>query len=98
MTASEQYGVEIRVRDTGIGIAPEDLERVLIPFEQVETSFSRKNGGTGLGLPYAKQLAELHDGTLRISSELGKGTTVTVTLPPSRLVARSNSLPVKMAV
>ncbi len=75
------------MRDTGIGIAEDDLERVLIPFEQVESSLARKNGGTGLGLPYAKKLVELHGGTLRISSEPHKGTTVTITLPPERLVA-----------
>jgi signal transduction histidine kinase len=90
--------VEIRVSDTGIGIAPENLTRVLIPFEQVESSLARKNSGTGLGLPYAKRLADLHDGTLRISSELGKGTTVTISLPSSRLVARANPPPVKVAV
>ena len=70
-----------------IGIAPENLERVLRPFEQVESSYSRKHGGSGLGLPYAKRLTELHGGELKIESELGKGTTVTVTLPPSRLIA-----------
>jgi signal transduction histidine kinase len=98
LTSSEQDGVNIEVRDSGIGIAAKDLERVLIPFEQVETSLSRKNSGTGLGLPYAKQLVELHHGTLRISSELGKGTTVTITLPRSRLVARETPTPVKVAV
>jgi len=89
LSSSELDGVEIRVRDTGIGIAPDDLERVLIPFEQVETSLARKNGGTGLGLPYAKRIVELHDGTLNISSAPGKGTTVTITLPRNRLAARA---------
>ncbi len=91
LTTSQNNGVEIQVRDTGIGIAPDDLGRVLIPFEQVESAHSRRNGGTGLGLPYAKTLIELHDGSLRIASELGKGTTVTITLPPSRLVVRSKA-------
>jgi signal transduction histidine kinase len=90
LTSSEADGAEIRVSDTGIGIAPEDLTRVLIPFEQVESSLSRKNGGSGLGLPYAKELVELHDGTLHIVSALGKGTTVTISLPPSRMVAHPN--------
>jgi len=88
LLATQTYGAEIRVTDTGIGIAPEDLSRVLIPFEQVESALVRKNSGTGLGLPYAKELTELHDGTLRITSELNKGTTVTITLPPERMVAR----------
>ncbi len=91
LTASERDGAVLKVCDTGIGIAREDLERVLIPFEQVESSLSRKNGGTGLGLPYAKELVELHDGTLHIASELGKGTTVTIFLPPGRLIARPRS-------
>ena len=87
ISASPEKGVAIKVTDTGIGIAPENLERVLRPFEQVESSYSRKHGGSGLGLPYAKRLTELHGGELKIESELGKGTTVTVTLPPSRLIA-----------
>jgi signal transduction histidine kinase len=86
VSASPQKGIAIKVSDTGIGIAPENIGRVLRPFEQVETSYSRKHSGSGLGLPYAKRLTELHGGELKIESELAKGTTVTVTLPPSRLV------------
>ena len=98
LTSSRQEGVVIRVSDTGIGIAPENLERICIPFEQVESSFSRTNGGTGLGLPYTKGLVELHDGTLRIASELGMGTTVTISLPRSRLVAPPSAPCAKIAV
>jgi signal transduction histidine kinase len=98
LASSEQDGMTIQVRDTGIGIAAKDLDRVLIPFEQVESSLARKSGGTGLGLPYAKRLVDLHDGTLRVSSVLGKGTTVTISLPRSRLVTRANPPPVKLAV
>jgi two-component system cell cycle sensor histidine kinase PleC len=86
VSASPQKGIVIRVTDTGIGIAPENLERVLRPFEQVESSYARKHTGSGLGLPYAKRLTELHGGELKLESELDKGTTVTVTLPASRLV------------
>jgi signal transduction histidine kinase len=86
VSASPQKGIVFKVTDTGIGIAAENIERVLRPFEQVETSYSRRHSGSGLGLPYAKRLVELHGGTLRIESELGKGTMVTVTLPASRLV------------
>jgi signal transduction histidine kinase len=96
LVSTDRGGAEIRVSDTGIGIAPEDLSRVLIPFEQVESALIRKNSGTGLGLPYAKELAELHDGTLRITSELNKGTTVTITLPPDRLVERPAPRPEKV--
>jgi signal transduction histidine kinase len=98
LAVSELDGVKILVRDTGIGISAENLERVIIPFEQVETSLSRKQGGTGLGLPYAKRLVELHNGKLSIASELGKGTTVTISLPPSRLIARANTPQIKVAV
>jgi len=86
VSASAQKGIVFKVTDTGIGIAPENIDRVLRPFEQVETSYSRRHSGSGLGLPYAKRLVELHCGTLKIESELGKGTMVTVTLPASRLV------------
>ena len=98
LTSTKREGAVIHVSDTGIGIAPEDLERILIPFDQVESSLSRKNGGTGLGLPYTKELVELHDGKLRIASELGKGTTVTIVLPPSRLIARPSAPYDKIAV
>jgi signal transduction histidine kinase len=79
-------GITFSIADTGIGIAPENIERVLRPFEQVEASYSRKHGGLGLGLPYSKRLTELHGGSLEIESEVDKGTTVTVLLPPWRLV------------
>jgi signal transduction histidine kinase len=56
------------------------------PFEQVETSYARTNGGTGLGLPLSVKLAELHGGALTIDSAPGAGTTVTITLPRERLI------------
>ncbi len=80
-------GLLLRVTDDGIGIAKQDLERVLNPFEQVEASYSRHNSGTGLGLPLAVKLAELHGGTLSIESEIDHGTTVSVTLPAKRLIS-----------
>jgi len=86
ISANTQKGIVIKVTDTGIGIAPENIDRVLRPFEQVETSYARKHGGSGLGLPYAKRLTELHGGELAIESELGKGTSVSVSLPACRLI------------
>ena len=77
----------LRVRDDGIGMAPEDIPTALAPFGQLENALSRKHHGTGLGLPLSKAFAELHGGTLDIASEAGKGTSVTVTLPPARLIA-----------
>jgi PAS domain S-box-containing protein len=76
--------VVISVADTGIGMAPEDIPRALQPFGQIDNSLSRPHGGTGLGLPLARRLVELHGGTMSIDSELGKGTTVTVVLPADR--------------
>ncbi|MFM2128546.1 MAG: hypothetical protein RL477_92 [Pseudomonadota bacterium] len=75
----------IVIADTGIGIAPNAIERVLERFGQVENSHTRHYEGTGLGLPIAKSLVELHGGTLEIESEPGVGTTARVNLPPSRV-------------
>jgi hypothetical protein len=69
------------VVDTGIGIAKEDLPRIGQPFEQIESHQSKKHRGTGLGLALSKSLIALHGGALQLDSELGKGTTVTITLP-----------------
>jgi PAS domain S-box-containing protein len=75
----------IEVADTGIGIAAEDIPTALSPFGQVDGKLSRKYEGTGLGLPLSRALVELHEGSLSIASELGRGTTVTVRLPAARL-------------
>jgi signal transduction histidine kinase len=83
--ASYQTGVVLTVQDTGIGIAAENLDRVLRPFEQVASAFSRSHGGTGLGLPYSKKVVEIHGGMLRLSSRLGIGTSVRVELPAGRV-------------
>ena len=81
------HSVTISVRDQGIGIPATDIERVLRPFEQVEDSRTRAHGGTGLGLPYAVKLAELHGGALWIESQVNVGTSVMVTLPRERFIA-----------
>ena len=74
-------GVEISVADTGIGIAPYELPHVFEAFHQAESSAWRRYGGTGLGLAIAKQLVDLHGGTIRAESRVGFGTTMTVVLP-----------------
>ena len=79
-------GLTLTVRDSGIGIAPGDLARVLQPFEQVDSTFSRLHQGTGLGLPLVKAIMELHGGDLDLRSEVGVGTRASITFPPQRAV------------
>ena len=79
-------GLSVAVSDSGIGIAAEDLDRVLEPFSQVANIFSRTHDGTGLGLPLTKSLVELHGGTLEIRSVLNAGTTVLLRFPPDLVV------------
>jgi len=81
-----ERGLSVTVADTGIGIAPEDLNRVLEPFVQVDSSLSRRHQGTGLGLPAVKGIMELHRGTIELQSTLGRGTRATITFPPDRAV------------
>jgi PAS domain S-box-containing protein len=83
--APDAAGVVIRVTDTGIGIAAADLPRVLEPFAQIDHGLNRRHEGTGLGLPLTRRLIELHGGVLRLESELGIGTAVTVWLPQARI-------------
>lgn len=75
--------VEIWVNDTGIGIANEDQGRVFQRFTQIDSSATRSQGGTGLGLAIVKELVELHGGTIRLQSKLGKGSSFIFTLPIS---------------
>jgi PAS domain S-box-containing protein len=78
-------GVEFEVRDTGLGMTTAEIAIALEPFSQVDASFDRRSQGTGLGLPLARRLAELHDGSISIASEKGRGTTVILTLPATRI-------------
>lgn len=73
------------VTDTGIGMTEPEMEIALEPFGQVDSALSRSFEGTGLGLPLARKLTELHGGRLEMSSAKGKGTTVRVILPAERL-------------
>ena len=82
----ETGSMKVMVRDTGIGMKPEDIPKALETFGQIDGSLSRRYEGTGLGLSLAKQLTEAHDGELKITSELGVGTRVQIILPPKRLV------------
>jgi len=82
----------ISITDTGIGIPPEHLERVLSPFEQIADHLTKENDGTGLGLPIARALSELHGGNLTLSSDLGAGTTVIVRLPRERIHSAAHAI------
>jgi PAS domain S-box-containing protein len=78
--------LRIKVADTGIGMAPEEIPIALMPFRQVESGLSRKHGGTGLGLPLVRSLVELHGGGLAVDSRVALGTTVTLTFPAIRVI------------
>lgn len=77
---SDEY-VKIEVADNGIGIAHEDINKVFDKFEQIESSLSRKIGGTGLGLPIAKQLMETHKGLIWLESEINIGSRFSLAIP-----------------
>jgi signal transduction histidine kinase len=75
-------GAQVRIRDTGIGIPPEQLPRVFEMFTRVDGAGSSSNGGLGIGLALSRRLAEMHDGTLAVESAgVGQGSTFTLTLP-----------------
>ena len=78
-------GYAITVRDTGIGMSAEDIAQALTPFGQVGNQMNTRHAGTGLGLPLAKAMMELHGGTMQIVSAPRMGTSVVLTFPPSRL-------------
>jgi PAS domain S-box-containing protein len=80
-------GYVFQISDTGIGIAPEDIRKVLSRFGQADEGLNRRYDGTGLGLPLTKALVEQHGGTLDLQSKVGIGTTATVRFPAIRVVA-----------
>ena len=80
MSAGKRDGVFFEISDTGVGMAPEDLERALLPFVQVGRPMVAQEG-SGLGLPLSRQLIERLGGRFQIVSSIGVGTTVTITLP-----------------
>jgi len=72
--------IKFEISDTGLGISPEQLERLFNPFEQADSSTARKYGGTGLGLAITKRILELMGGSIEVVSELGEGSTFTFTI------------------
>jgi two-component system cell cycle sensor histidine kinase PleC len=81
----EADGAVIAVSDTGIGMKPADIPIALEPFRQIDGALSRRFDGTGLGLPLAKALVELHGGCLDIESAPAAGTVVRIRLPLDRI-------------
>jgi PAS domain S-box-containing protein len=84
--ALDDKGLGLTVEDTGIGIAAADLAKALRPFGQIDSRLARKYQGTGLGLPLAKSMIELHGGRLEIASTLGVGTKATAWFPAERIL------------
>jgi two-component system cell cycle sensor histidine kinase PleC len=82
-------GYEIYFRDSGVGMRQEDIAVALTPFGQVANMTAAKHTGTGLGLPLAKAMMELHCGAMSIASAPGQGTTVMVTFPASRVIEQT---------
>ena len=78
---AEDETIHLKVEDTGIGIAPEDFNKLFMPFAQADSSNTRTAGGTGLGLPITKWLIEMHQGSINFTSQLNEGTTFHVILP-----------------
>ena len=79
-------GMNLSVSDTGIGMSAEEIGTALTPFHQVDRGFGRSYDGTGLGLPLAKTLTELHGARFEIESAPGAGTLVTIAIPPERVL------------
>jgi len=90
--ARRPQGIVLAVEDTGIGMAQDDIPRALEHFGQIDSSLARRYEGAGIGLPLAKQLAELHGGALTVASQVHIGTVVTVTLPNARILEPAESV------
>ncbi len=85
MQRGHNFQLLISIRDAGVGIKPEDVERVFEPFAQGEQGADRKFGGMGLGLAIARKIARLHGGDVTLNGELGIGTEAKIIIPPDRI-------------
>lgn len=88
---NDNGSIAITISDNGIGMDEDETIKAMSAFGQVDSSLSRKHEGSGLGLPLSKGLVEMHDGTMEIKSEKGRGTLITVTFPKERVVTRVTS-------
>jgi len=84
--ARSDTGLTINIRDTGVGMTPDEIRIALMPFGQVDGRLTRWREGTGLGLPIAKSLIELHGGELLITSNKAQGTEIVINFPPASQV------------
>jgi len=87
--ATADGGYALRVRDSGIGMSPEEIAKALTPFGQVQNKLTATHTGTGLGLPLAKAMLELHDGTMTVDSTPHIGTTITLHFPANRVAGQA---------
>ncbi len=95
---TSEGGLMFEVRDTGRGMTGDEIAVALEPFGQVRAGLDRTQEGTGLGLPLARRLVQLHGGALQIDSEKERGTTVTVSLPVTRVLSDAAAPTVAMVV
>lgn len=86
VTLNKDGGIQITVNDTGQGIRPEDIQKVMEPFSQSADAYTRSHEGTGLGLALVQSMMLLHGGTVTIESDVGKGTCVTLVFPSERTI------------
>ncbi|MEB3283321.1 MAG: PAS domain S-box protein [Lyngbya sp.] len=93
-TQEKAYSLKISVRDTGIGIAPENIKKLFKPFVQLDSRLNRQYTGTGLGLALVRQIVELHGGRVTVTSQLGEGSCFTIHLPytPQCKVSKSQKI------
>src|SRR5690606_15379636 len=90
----ENQVVHISVSDTGIGIAAEDMSRLFQPFVQLDSRLARQYNGTGLGLALVYRMVEMHGGSISVTSEVGKGSSFTISLPWNSQDIQSHFAPI----
>jgi signal transduction histidine kinase len=91
LSEAEGEGLRLKVEDTGPGIPAEMVQRLGEPFRQIESPYSRRHAGTGLGLYISRSLMRLHGGDIEIASQLGQGTTVSLVFPESCVLRDSSA-------